>query len=317
MRYFGPIVTVFLLVGCGSTSPSIHPGHGGLAPQEGRAIDPVTGRAVPYGDFVRTLATHRHVYVGEHHTDPVSHQTQLDVLRLLADAGHRVAVAIEWLPESAQGALDAYVAGALDEQELLERVRWHEVWGHDFTHYGPILRWAKTHGLPVWALGADPALVRSVGRHGVDGLSPEDRDRLPPLDSGNPLHRAFFEALMGRAAAHHGGHPGGPHHAGSMDRYYLAQLVRDETMARSLATHLQGAGGDGLIAVVLAGRGHIDHGLGIPARAQALTGLDFAIVLPVTPESLPAHDGMRDLLDYPARASDFLWLPAGLTGSDQ
>ena len=48
------------------------------------------------------LADHRHIYVGEHHGDPVSHRAQLLVLEGLRVRGVSVVVGVEWLPASVQ-----------------------------------------------------------------------------------------------------------------------------------------------------------------------------------------------------------------------
>ena len=58
----------------------------------------------------------------------------------------------------------------------------------------------------------------------------------------------------------------------------MAQLVRDEWMAAGVARAIQGRP-EGVV-VVLAGRGHVDYGLGIPDRVTRATGQPYLVVLP-------------------------------------
>ena len=62
-----------------------------------------------------------------------------------------------------------------------------------------------------------------------------------------------------------------------MDRYYLAQLVRDEFMAAQVASVVE-ASARGVVGV-LAGRGHVDYGLGIPERVRSSVGEPYIVVL--------------------------------------
>lgn len=249
-------------------------------------VDLRTGEPVSAEDALIRIAAHRHVYVGEHHGDPVSHQAQLAVLEGLHRRGDSVTIGVEWLPGLVQLRLDAWLRGELPEEDLLEAVAWHEHWGHDPTHYMPIFSWARAHKVSIKALGPPPALARRVGRVGVSGLTAAERSSLPTLDSGNAAHRSFFDAMMRRVAHAHGGHGHGHGHdhdhgerqgESLMDRYYLAQLVRDEFMASQVASLVE-ASSDGVV-VVLAGRGHVDHGLGIPERVRASVGAPYIVVL--------------------------------------
>ena len=94
-----------------------------------------------------------------------------------------------------------------------------------------------------------------------------------------------------------------------MERYFLAQVVRDATMAHTLAKHLKSDRGKGRIAVVFSGRGHIEHGLGIPMRAANFMGSPFVFVLPIAGterETLAPYLGKPN---YPGKRGDFLWKP--------
>ena len=92
-----------------------------------------------------------------------------------------------------------------------------------------------------------------------------------------------------------------------MERYYLAQLVRDEAMSRNLALRLQSPEGRGKQAVVMAGAGHIAYGHGIPSRARALLGKPFRIILPVLAGKMMDHHKLLRKKTYPLKRGDLLW----------
>lgn len=291
--------------GCATTAPA----PGGATRDDARptVYDLRSGATLHPDEAAAWLIGHRQVYVAERHTDPASHTAQLDVLRRMRRAGRSLAVAIEWLPAEAQPALDGYLTGDLDERALQEAVDWEGTWGHPFHHYAPILRFARDARLPVWALDAPRGLARQVGRGGIEGLSAADRARLPPLDTANDAHRAWFGELMSALAHDHAGAEGhGPIDPDKLGRYYLAQLVRDELMARHLADHLARSP-DALTAVVLAGRGHIVYGHGVPLRVEALTDAGFAIVLPEAAADV-SEPPAASPEPYPGRPGDLLWV---------
>ena len=100
-----------------------------------------------------------------------------------------------------------------------------------------------------------------------------------------------------------------------LENYYMAQVFRDEHMARTLAAKLGGSEAKGRVAVVFAGRGHVEHGLGVPARAALLLGAPYVVVLPAK-----NRDGARPVAvpgqsRYPARKCDFRWIPKGPVAS--
>ena len=280
-------------------------------------VDVPTGEVLSAREAAERLGDVRHVYVGEQHTSELHHRVQLEVLRTLAAAGVDLAVGVEWLPASSQPILDDYLAGRIEEPGLVQRLDWKHIWGHDFANYAPLLRWAREAGVPMWALNAPAGLSARVAQVGVAGLTEGQRKALPPLDTGNEAHREFFRMMMAQNAGH--GHHQHRHQHGhgqdqapaldpaALERYYLAQLVWDESMSRNLAARLASPEGKGKTVVVLAGLGHVDHGHGIPLRAKKLTGLDFAIVLPVENGTMADQHHLLRRKGYPEQRADLLW----------
>ncbi|WP_158257721.1 ChaN family lipoprotein [Haliangium sp. UPWRP_2] len=301
-------------------------GQGGLffAVRDGKNGSPVSPAAL-----ADRLAAARAIYVGEHHNSVLSHHAQLyivsQVYRLgradgetgsgpTSPEGRDLAVGLEMLPRRLQPQLDAYLAGAIDEEGFLSAVDWSHTWGFDFALYRPIFDFCRTHGLRMYALNAPRELPRAVRQRGLAGLSPEELAQLPsgvPWPMPEP-HRRFVRDIFNQ----HGAPAKTPSPAeaaerdAAFERFYAAQLVWDESMAQAVAEILapgpKNPRPPGRL-IILAGVGHV--GLyAMPARAArrgAPASLTFAPQEdekeppppPQDPEStdltllLPAHHG--------------------------
>lgn len=316
-----------------ATVPGAGGGDDALAACPGDAplvFDAATDARLAPASVDARLAAARHVHVGERHGDPNFHDAQREVLQALLDAGRDVAVAIEWLPPSAQPELDRWLASDAPTDALAAAVDWPRAWGHDFAAYAPTFLLARARGVPVVAVNAEHALARAVARTPLEDLDPDVRAQLPPLDTWDAAHFERFRAMMEEVAHAH------PLSAEAMDRYYLAQLVRDESMSLGAARLLEDPDHPDRVVVVFAGLGHVAHGHGVPLRLARLTALPFAVVRPITADEVaerglravemgPTRDTRADdpAPPYPEREADLLWLArcraavaarAGLTG---
>lgn len=211
------------------------------------------------------------VCIGESHDDPHHHYAELTLIEELArrsaHRGELLAVGFEMFQAPFQGVLDGYAQGALSERELLEASEYEQRWGFPFAFYRPLLEAARQRGLVLLALNARRELTRSVAYRGVHGLTPELARELPELDLENQAHRRNFERLM----QHHPGH-------GSLERFYQAQVVWDETMAQRAAAFL-GAHRPSRKVLVVAGLAHCASPA-IPQRIARRVSARAASVLP-------------------------------------
>ncbi len=262
-------------------------------------IDARTGELLSPAELSRRLTAAQVILVAEEHANPMFHAVQQDVLeRVAALAPATTAMGIEWLPRSADKALADFLNRSPPSPlaDLREVVAWDSVWGHAFEAYAGLFESARRLHVPVVPLNAEPGLARLVARGGIAGVPPERASELPPLDSGNDAHREWFQARMQAAAKEHPGHVVS---GAAFDRMYLAQLVWDETMAASVV-----AAASSRKVVVFAGMGHLEYGLGIPARlGAALTRL---IIVPVESAD-DARQRVRDA-ELPEREADLFWI---------
>lgn len=239
------------------------------------------------------LRTKRVVYVGERHDQAADHGVQYAILRALHRDEPSLAIGMEMFQVPFQEPLDRWSAGLIDETVLRRETEYDDRWGYDFSLYRPILEYARNHSLEVVALNAPRELSYAVARDGVDSLDPDLAATLPELDFDDSEHRAMFDEAFD--VGEHGAQS-------TVDRYYQAQVLWDETMGSRVAQTLREGDGPQKM-VVFAGRVHVTRGLGIPDRAAKRGARPYAVVLPVS------EDELKTELDLPpeARSADFFW----------
>ncbi|MFT7621286.1 MAG: putative iron-regulated protein, partial [Myxococcota bacterium] len=212
IRFLPALLLAAFLGGCGATAAAVNPVNpvAPVAPDPASSdrlvVDVATGEVLDRAAAVARLRAARHIYVGETHGSETHHRVQLEVLEALRLDGADLALGIEWLPSEVQPAIDAWFSGVIDEKGFLRQANWKHNWGHHWKHYGPILRWARRHGVPVWALNAPNRLARAVVKLGPKRLPPELARLMPPMDTGNAPHREFFRVQMERVKHAHGRH---------------------------------------------------------------------------------------------------------------
>lgn len=277
-----------------------HEGHGvthGHGHRDGlaiprRIIRVENGAVVPPETAYTELLEAKVVYIAERHDNPHHHEAQLAIIAEIYRRDPSLVIGLEMVKTPFQEALDAYVAGQIDESTLLERIEWDERWGFDFELYRGIFAFAAAHGVRLAALNAPDEITRQVARGGLEALSADDRKRLPELDLTSPAHRAMVKEAF---EAHHGDE------TRSFEDFYTAQIIWDETMA-SVVTRILASSDAPHRVIVLAGDGHIRGGLGIPKRAERRGAKPFRTIIPVSlsqlEETLPEHP------------SDYLWVMA-------
>ncbi|WP_211090263.1 ChaN family lipoprotein [Pseudothauera nasutitermitis] len=213
------------------------------------------------------------VLLGERHDSMAHHRWQLETLAALYARHKDMVIGLEMFPRRVQPALDAWVAGELDEAAFLERSDWARVWNHDAALYLDIFRFARDHRIPLRALNVERTLVRAVGRAGYDGVPAEQREGV-----GRPAEpaAAYVDWLHAIRRAHHP--DGAADDDAARRRFVEAQLMWDRAMAEGIAAVR--AERPGALVVGLIGGGHLRHGWGVPHQLASLGVTDAAVLLP-------------------------------------
>jgi len=222
-----------------------------------------------FADIVSQLLAARVIYVGEGHTTYEDHLLQLRIIRAIHQQDPKLAIGMEMFNRSAQPALDDYMAGAIDEAEMLRRTEYFTRWGYDYRNYRDIIRFAHRHRIPLIALNQQKEVVSKVFKEsGTAGLSEEEQELLPEdRDLDIPGYRERIHSVFTMHAA-----PTPEQFNG----FIQAQALWDETMAATVADHLTAHPEQRM--VVIAGVGHVAKAEAIPPRVARRIDVRQAVV---------------------------------------
>jgi uncharacterized iron-regulated protein len=249
-----------------------------------KALDPKT--------VLQQLAQSNVVYLGETHDSAADHQAQLDIIQALHQKNPRIAIAMEMFQRPYQSVIDRYLAGEITETQLKQLTEYEKRWGFSWDFYAPILRFAKSNKIPVVALNTPTEVTRKVSRQGLNSLTSNERGLIPPVSEIRLDSERYRERIRQiYDEMHHG--------KGNSDRFekfFLAQVLWDETMAEGVSKLLQETRDRQVI--VLTGKGHVVYGDGIPSRVTRRIGnvRQLIVLLNPSPE-----------LQKEPEIADFFW----------
>jgi uncharacterized iron-regulated protein len=236
-------------------------------------------------EIIDRIGDKKIVYVGEEHNSFAHHAVQLDVIRGLYKKNKKIAVGMEMFQRPFQQTLDSFTAGELDEADFLKKSEYFKRWGFDYNLYKPILDFARKEKIPVVALNLERNIIEKVSREGLDSLSVEEKKEIPPdMDLSDNSYRERLKMIFDQHKNSEGR---------NFDFFYQAQLLWDETMSRSVDEFLNK--NPDYQMVVLAGRGHLEYGSGIPKRIFRRNGYNYSIIL----ADADVKEGIADYVIFP------------------
>jgi len=247
--------------------------------------------------IIQELVNANVVYLGEIHSNPDDHKAQLEILQSLYQKNQKIALAMEMFQRPYQDILDQYLAGELTEAQLIEQTEYEQRWGFPWDYYAPLLQFAQLHQLPVLALNTPTEISRNVARNGLESLTSDELQQIPPLEeihTDNVDYRQMVKAVYDQhQQAGHGNSDG-------FERFFSVQVLWDETMAEGIADFLTTH--PDYQVIVIAGRGHIVYGYGIPSRVarrlQHRSLIQRSVLF-----------GMPEELEENRAIADFFWQP--------
>ncbi|MBW4664592.1 MAG: ChaN family lipoprotein [Chroococcus sp. CMT-3BRIN-NPC107] len=218
-------------------------------------------RIIGRSQLTQQLAKAKVVYLGETHDSAEDHRLQLEIIRQLQKKNSRVAIALEMFQRPYQGVVDDYLAGKINEQELLNKSEYKQRWGYPWQYYAPIVQFAKAKKLPILALNTPTEITRLVAKNRLDSLTPEQSKFIPPIAEIRTDNAEYRQLMLGIFQQHQAEAKG---NSPDFEKFFQAQVLWDETMAEAIAKFIQ-ANPDYQV-VVLVGQGHIVYNYGIPSR---------------------------------------------------
>ena len=205
------------------------------------------------------LAQSKMVLVGESHTTYGDHLNQLAIIKNLRPHWKQMAIGLEFVQYPFQQGLDDYIAGKINQEEMLRQTQWYDRWRYDFRLYRPIFEYAKQQKIPLIALNTPREITKRISKVGIKALNKKERAQLPQqIDQSNQLYRLKLEKVYSQH--------GGKSRSKKFERFYQAQLAWDETMADQAAKFIRK--NPAYRMVILAGSGHLEDRHGIPSRLQ-------------------------------------------------
>ncbi|HEX6314951.1 MAG TPA: ChaN family lipoprotein [Gemmatimonadaceae bacterium] len=264
-----------------------------------RAVDVASGADIPFEELVRRISGADVVFFGENHDDPETHRVEFGLLDALGRAGRRVILSLEMFERDAQPLLDDYLAGRISETDFLAKSR---PWDRYVTDYRPMVELAKAKGWPVVASNIPRPMASAVGRKGLaalDTLTPAERSwAARDIQCPDDAYRArFMETMRGHGSGGAAPSAGDTLPTAVATRFYLAQCIKDETMAESIVN----ARRDGAIVVHYDGAFHSDYRQGTVDRVRRRApNLELVVItaVPVVDQSAASSSGHNGRADY-------------------
>jgi uncharacterized iron-regulated protein len=258
-------------VACGQV---IHGGQGGNLqlpiPLSNVSTEPKTfdvNKQQMRNELIERLADKRVVFIGEVHDRLEHHQNQLRIIQSLYARNPDLAIGVEYLQQPFQSHLDDYIAGRIDEREMLRRTEYFKRWQLDYRMLQPIFAFAREKHIPMLALNVPDEIHNKVFKSGMKSLSPLELAQTP--DDIQPASDHYLERLN----AIFNSHPT----CNNFETFVDGVLLWDESKAvittRYLKEHAKSR------VVVLAGMVHIMYGDGIPERVNRRMGGDQSAVI--------------------------------------
>lgn len=252
-----------------------------------------TGADLQLNELVDSLSQSDVIFLGEKHDNDSGHKFQLDVIKGLVKSGKSIAISTEQFERDAQGSLNDYLSGHLDEDEFLKT---SSPWKNYHEHYRPIIEFAKENKIPVIA-GNIPRRIASLVSQGKQPAVEDEAFMPRQLNSTPNAYWKKFKATME-------GHMGADGES-KMQLFFASQCLKDDAMAESITDWMAVNTHEAKIIVHLCGHFHSDYGLGTVERVLQRRPLTrFSVV---TMESSKNAKEKQTLASLGARSHYTVW----------
>jgi uncharacterized iron-regulated protein len=276
-------------------------------PLIGRVWDVKGESWIDPGALAHRLEQMTHVLLGEKHDNADHHRLQAWLVRSLAKAGRRPAVALEMLGIDEQSIVDRQLKlSPTDLPGLRAALRWEDKGWPGWELYEPVFDVALAEGLPIVAANISGAMTRDLAAQGVSAL---EGDLARAFELDRPLPPDLQRRLAADLAASHCGHVS-EDTAGKM---ILIQRARDAHMARRLMLARRADA-----AVLIAGAFHVRNDYGVPAQLAKLdAGRPVASVgfIEVRTDRVEPHD-YAGLFGTEHLPFDYVWFTSRVDDED-
>jgi uncharacterized iron-regulated protein len=267
-KYFLILALAMCCTGCGLLESNnsgfklpVPTSTSGVAP---KIIDP--SQQFARAALVEQMADKRVLFIGEVHDSVEHHENQLRIIQSMYARYPDFAIGTEYFQQPFQPFLDDYVAGRIDEKEMLKKTEYYKRWKIDYRMLRPIFEFAREKHIPILALNVREEIHNKVFKGGMKTLTPEELAQTPA--EIKPANANYMQRLKSIFDSHPP--------AASFDYFVDGVLLWDEGMAETTVRYLNSRPQSRV--VVLAGLVHILYGDGIPERVNRRLGENRSIV---------------------------------------
>ncbi len=263
-------------LGCSSVTSTVETDRLRNFPTEidaGDIIHVATGEKITFDQLADSFDGTRIIYVGEVHTSKESHELELQVLKeFYKRNANNIAIGLEMFKKPHQEILDKWTSGKISEKELLYSTDWDYEWGYDYNHYKDIMDFARNNKIPLVALNVTKEFSKKVRKLGIKGISEEERNSLPEIDTTDVYHRKYMQKIL---KGH--GH-GNIDTSDAFEKFYQVQCIWEDVMADSISKYLSSPEGKGKYFLAFLGGGHIIYHFGVPKRVYRENHLPYITI---------------------------------------
>jgi len=263
-------------------------GHAQTTHAPHRVFDGAKGAFTDFESMLADLAKADVVFVGEQHDDPNTHRLELMLAQGLARQRSAISISLEMFERDVQPALDDWLCRRMTDEAFLAVSR---PWLRYDADYRPLMMFARDNGWPVIAANVPRAIASDVSRSGLDVLRTKSdtekawfaADLNCPTD--DEYFRRFAEAMHGHGVSGSAGERTVVGERQTLEHFYQAQCLKDETMAESIARAWleQAATGARPLIVHYNGAFHSDFSLGTAERTARRLPDSRVVVVSIVP----------------------------------
>ena len=244
------------------------------------------GKVISFGEMIKDVKKRDIIVIGEVHSDPRHHRTELDVIRALHESDTPMFIAMEMFRQNSQKELDSWTSGAMPLERFLPV--YYRNWTVAWPYYEDIFLYAREHGIPIAGLNIPDEIADAIARRGFSALTSAERERIPAGISCTI--DANYKEFIRKAYAGHG-----KHGESSFLHFCEAQMVWDKSMAANLVSFMKAK--PLKKAVVLAGVGHAWR-RGVPEQVSLLSPYQIGVILPLLSDQVDLKSITVDDADY-------------------
>jgi len=256
-------------------------------------------KLVSYESMLNHLTNSQVIFLGEFHNSVPTHTYQLKIIQDIYKRHRQIAIAMEMFERDTQSVMNRYLSGKLSNKVFLNKSR---PWSNYLSDYSPLVEFAKAHGLRVLAMNTPRAMIRKVvlkGNKYIRSLKGKKRGYVArKVWLKDQKYRDFFKKLLPQ------GHHFSKKHKAMYQKFLLASMVKDSTMAESIARYLKKPRHKKHKVISINGKFHSDYGIAIPSRLKRrLPGVRIVIIsfIPLRDKdkvNLSSYLGENKLADF-------------------